>query len=199
MVWRSAGALVGAGAVGVVVLLMTPVVRGLGQVAAQAVVDQTEAEPNVRYEWSPAYPYGRPNPTAPPELAQFAFIIGEFDCIDEMRRRDGTWVRFRAIWNAHYFLNGFGVQDEYWNPDFHTSNIRIYDPTAGRWKITFFRMSGYQSGVWEGGLEGDDLVFRSGGRTSGPGLTFYDRTEDGFEWHSGGDDPGWKSTCTRRR
>lgn len=166
--------------------------------AGQAGVDQASAEPNVTYAPTPAYPFGRPNPEAPPELAQFAFMIGAFDCVDEVRQADGTMLRFDAIWNAHYFLNGFGVQDEYWTPTFYTSNIRIFDPASGRWKITFFRMPGYQSGVWEGVQEGDRLVFRSGGRTEGPGLTFYDMTDDGFEWNSGGENPGWTSSCKRR-
>jgi hypothetical protein len=60
-------------------------------------------------------------------------------------------------------------------------------------------MPGYQSGVWEGGKEGDRMMMRSGGRTEGPGLTFHHITEDGFQWNSGGDDPGWTSACTRRR
>ena len=60
-------------------------------------------------------------------------------------------------------------------------------------------MPGYQSGVWEGGKEGDKMVLRSGGQTTGPGLTFHKITRDGFEWNSGGASPGWKSSCTRRR
>lgn len=166
---------------------------------AQATGDRDSSEPNVTYAPSPAHPFGRPNPAAPPELEQFAFMIGEFDCVDEVRQRDGSRLRFDAIWNAHYFLNGFGIQDEYWTPTFFTSNIRIFDPDAGRWKITYFRMPGYQTGVWEGGLEGDRLIFRSGGRTEGPGLTFHQITDDGFEWNSGGDDPAWTSSCRRRR
>lgn len=164
---------------------------------AQAVTDQTE--PEVAFAPSPAHPFGRPNPAAPPQLAQMAFMVGEFDCVDEIRQRDGSRLRFKAIWNARYFLNGFGIQDEYWTPTFFTSNVRIYDPSTAQWKITFFRMPGYQSGVWEGGPEGDAMIFRSGGRTDGPGLTFHNITDAGFDWHSGGDDPGWTSTCTRRR
>ena len=172
---------------------------GPGGAAAQVVSDQTANAPEVAYVPSPAYPFGRANPGAPPELAQMAFMVGEFDCVDEVRQGDGSRLRFKAIWNARYFLNGFGIQDEYWTPTFFTSNIRIFDPDAGRWKITFFRMPGYQSGVWEGGQEGDSMVFRSGGRTSGPGLTFYNIRAGGFDWNSGGDDPGWTSTCIRRR
>ncbi len=166
---------------------------------AQEVGDNTAAEPDVLYAPSPAFPFGRMHPDAPPELAQFSFMVGEFDCIDEIRQRDGSWIRFRAIWNARYFLNGFGIQDEYWTPQFFTSNIRIFDPSIARWRVTFFRMPGYQSGVWEGVREGGRLIMRQGGRTTGPGLTFYNITEEGFDWRSGGEDAGWKSTCTRRR
>lgn len=166
--------------------------------AAQPLQAQS-VTPDPHYAPSPAHPFGRPHPEAPPELAQFAFMIGEFDCVDRIRQADGSYVTFPAIWNARYFLNGHGIQDEYWSPAFATSNIRIYDPAAGRWKITFFRTPGYQSGVWEGGIEGDRLVFRQGGQTSGPGLTFHSLTDDGFEWNSGGDTPGWTSSCTRRR
>ncbi len=163
------------------------------------VQDLTAGEPDVTYAPSPAHPFGRPHPDAPPELAQFAFMIGEFDCVDEIRQGDGSRLRFRAIWNARYFLNGFGIQDEYWTPRFFTSNLRIFDPASGRWQVTFFRMPGYQSGVWQGGKEGETMVMRQGGKTSGPGLTFHDISADGFEWHSGGDDPSWTSSCLRRR
>ncbi len=161
--------------------------------------DQTAGEPDVRYAPSPAYPFGHPNPGAPAELAQFAFMVGEFDCVDEIRQSDGSRTRFRAIWSARYFLNGFGIQDEYWTPRFFTSNLRIFDPKTGKWQVTFFRMPGYQSGVWQGVWEGDRMVMRQGERTSGPGLTFYNITPGGFDWHSGGESPGWTSSCKRRR
>jgi hypothetical protein len=45
----------------------------------------------------------------------------------------------------------------------------------------------------------DEMKMRSGGRTSGNALLFHNITGDGFQGHSGGDDPGWKSTCSRRR
>jgi hypothetical protein len=163
------------------------------------VFDQTGDEVDVSYAPGPAYPFGRPHPDAPAELEQFAFMVGEFDCVDEMRQKDGSFLRFRAIWNARYFLNGFGIQDEYWTPRFFTSNIRIYDPKSKQWQVTFFRMPGYQSGVWQGKKEGNMMVMRRDGRTIGPGLTFYDISEDGFRWHSGGETPGWTSTCKRRR
>ncbi len=100
------------------------------------------------YEPSPVYPFGRLNPDAPPETAQFSFIVGEFDCVDEIiNPQDGKWVTIAAIWNAKYFLNGQGIIDQYWSPQFSTSNIRIFEGKEKKWKVTFFRMPGYGHGV----------------------------------------------------
>ena len=163
----------------------------------------------VGYDPSLAYPFGRLHPDAPPETRQFAFMVGEFDCIDRLRQQDGTWIEFKAIWNAAYFLNGHGIQDRYWNGTFATSNIRIFDRKKDRWMVTFFRMPGYQSGVWEGEKEGDRLVMKQEstspeGETSVTSrLTFYDITDDGYRWvgeslRTGKPAPFWKSDCRRR-
>ena len=65
---------------------------------------------DTQYEASVAHPFGQPNPDAPAELAQFGFFIGEFACVDERFLPDGSSVRFNAIWNGHYFLNGHAIQ-----------------------------------------------------------------------------------------
>ncbi len=75
--------------------------------------------------------------------------------------------------------------------------------------VTFFRMPGYQSGVWEGEKEGDRLVMKQEstspeGETSVTSrLTFYDITDDGYRWvgeslRTGKPAPFWKSVCRRR-
>jgi hypothetical protein len=64
--------------------------------SAQTVQDDTAPDPNTMYAPSPAYPFGRPHPDAPPKLEQFAFMVGEFDCVDEIRQRDGTRLRFQS-------------------------------------------------------------------------------------------------------
>jgi len=157
------------------------------------------------YEPSPALPYGRLNPKAPPETKQFAFMIGEFDCVDEIfNGQANRWIKFPAIWNAKYFLNGYGIQDEYWSPRFSTSNIRIFDSKAKKWKVNFFRMPGYSSGVWSGIKEGKNLVMRQGDDKQGTRLTFHNIRKEGFDWigesmKEGKASPFWQSSCTRRR
>ena len=158
-----------------------------------------------KYEPSPAFPYGRMNPKAPNETKQFSFMIGEFDCVDSViNPKDGKWIEFPAIWNAKYFLNGYGIQDQYWSPRFSTSNIRIFDSKEKKWKVTYFKKPGYGSGVWSGVKEGEDLVMRQGDDKRGSRLTFSSISKDGFEWvgesmKDGKPTPFWKSSCKRRR
>lgn len=157
------------------------------------------------YEPNAAFPYGKLNPNAPLETAQFSFMIGEFDCVDQVvNPQTGKWVKFPAIWNAKYFLNGHGIQDQYWSPRFSTSNIRIFDRKEKKWKVTFFRMPGYSSGVWSGNKIGNDLVMRQGDDQKGSRLTFSKITQNRFEWvgesmNKGNASAFWKSSCKRRR
>lgn len=157
------------------------------------------------YEPSPAFPYGRLNPKAPPETKQFAFMIGEFDCVDEIiNPQTGKWAKFPAIWNAKYFLNGYAIQDQYWSPPFSTSNIRIFDAKDKKWKVTFFRMPGYSASTISGKKEGKNMVMRQDTDRQGMKLTFYNISKYGFDWvgenlREGKATPFWKSSCNRRR
>lgn len=164
------------------------------------------------YDPSPAHPFGRPHPNAPPELQQFAFMLGEFDCVDSLRRPDGSWHQTAAIWNAHYFLNGHGIQDVYWNDTFATSNIRLFDVSRGKWFVNFFKMpaNSVGTGVWVGAQEegqgGRSMVMWSGSedRANGSRLTFFNIGNEGFEWVSesvrnGVATASWRSKCTRRK
>ena len=158
------------------------------------------------YEPNAAHPYGRLNPKAPPETKQFSFMIGEFDCVDEIvNPQTGKWFKMKAIWNAKYFLNGHAIQDQYWSPAFSTSNIRIFDVKDKKWKVTFFRMPGYSpSNAISGQKEGKNMVMRQGTEKQGSKLTFYNITKNGFDWvgesmQGGKANPFWKSSCKRRR
>jgi hypothetical protein len=167
-----------------------------------------EPEIQMGYDPSPAYPHGRLHPNAPPQTVQFAFMLGEFDCTDSVRSADGGWSLFPAIWNANYFLNGHGIQDQYWSPRFSTSNIRIFDSKSGAWKVTFFKKPGYGSGVWTGKKEDKNMVMRQtntspDGTTAESRLTFHNISNDGFDWVAERvtekeTRASWKSSCRRR-
>lgn len=57
--------------------------------------------------------YGNPNPKAPPELSQFAFIIGKWRCDARLKGEDGTWQPYQATWVGRYILDGYVIADEY--------------------------------------------------------------------------------------
>ena len=71
------------------------VVNGGPAPAEAKLVDATGGEPSTSYSPSPAYPYGWTNSEAPAELGQFAFMIGEFDCVDTIRR--AKWRRLSSL------------------------------------------------------------------------------------------------------
>ena len=57
--------------------------------------------------------YGHPNPNAPRELSQFAFLIGKWRCEAKIKGENGSWQLFKATWVARYILDGYVIADEY--------------------------------------------------------------------------------------
>lgn len=149
---------------------------------------QSAGTPDDRYEPSAEHPYGRANPDAYAELEQFSFIVGRFECADRRRLSQEEWVDEEKIWLGRYYLNGHAIRDDTWRASGSTSNIRVYDPDAQEWVITYFTSGGAATPpMWRGGQEGEVLTFRQPS-TSPQGvegtsrLTFSAITADGFEW-----------------
>lgn len=158
-------------------------------------------------------PFGKLNPKAPPETAQFSFMIGEFDCVSEQRNQDESWQEPAAmIWSSRYFLNGYGIQDYSWKENnSYSSSTRIYDTTNMEWVVTFYsapKFSGTPA-TWKGGKKEDDMVLKRdqkapNGMEGVSRLTFYDIGENGYKWIGEwvSEDgsivyPFWKISCER--
>ena len=83
--------------------------------------------------------YDNPNPKAPPELSQFAFIIGEWRCDVRVKDDDGTWQTYQATWVGRYILDGYVIADEYRMTDHagalvvHGMNFRSYSVDKKTW------------------------------------------------------------------
>ncbi|WP_421787764.1 hypothetical protein [Hyphobacterium sp.] len=98
--------------------------------------------------------YGAPHPDAPPEFAQFAFIIGDFDVgYRTWDAEAGGWLepQFQARWNGYYGLNGRAVIDEWFDPGYGYRaesgtgiNIRLYDEGEGRWETAWHYTANYE-------------------------------------------------------
>lgn len=91
--------------------------------------------------------YGEPHPDMPPEFAQFAFIIGDFDVGYrnwDAEADDWGEPQFYARWNGYYGFGGRAIFDEWFDPGYgyvETSgagiNIRLFDVEAGRWETAW--------------------------------------------------------------
>jgi hypothetical protein len=94
----------------------------------------------------PKCDYGKPHPSAPSELAQFSFLIGDYT-IDAQAWAGKDWtapgqVPVPARWNGWYGLDGMAIYDEWYTQDPGVNaetargvNVRFYDDKNKEWKM----------------------------------------------------------------
>jgi len=152
------------------------------------IADNTSAQENKPvslkdYGVNETHPFGRPNPDAPAELKQMAFMIGDFDRKERSRQKDGRWNQWvKGEWNSRYFMNGYAIIDETYNygTGNTTTNLRFFDAKDELWKVTWFKEPGYNTTYAEGVQEGDNMVMIE--KSSGNRYVFYDIKKNSFEW-----------------
>jgi len=170
---------------------------------------------NSSYETSDKYPFGRMNPEAPPQTADFAPLIGLCDCKSETRKADRTWAEpINMIWKWKYIMNGMGVQDETLKEDGkHAGSIRQYSKDSARWYVHYYTSAAIATrlSTWEGNKKGDDIVLYKdqkapNGMEGFYRLTFSNISDNGFDWIGEWVDktekvvfPTWKIRCTKRK
>jgi hypothetical protein len=83
----------------------------------------------------------KPNPNAPSELSQFAFLIGNWRCEAKIKLPSGEWQTYQAQWSGRYILDGYAIADEYRMTAASGElivlgmNFRTYDATRQIWSI----------------------------------------------------------------
>jgi len=144
------------------------------------------------YEVSPQNPYGKLNPDAPSEVADYELLIGTCDCLSYSKNLDnGTWAPpVNMEWTFKYIMNGTAVQDGTLKSDeSHAGSIRLYQPDSAKWYIHYFNIKKPTSvlAVWSGGNKGDEIVLLQqqkapNGLDGFYKIRFYDISERGFSW-----------------
>lgn len=147
-----------------------------------------------QYEYEPSdqNPYGLVNPNAPKETSDFASLIGFCQCKSISRIDQNTWADTVMMnWTFKYIMNGMAVQDETLKADgAHSGSIRQYNADSAKWYVHYYSSSTPVAKLptWEGmKMENENIVlYRDSPAPNGtPGdyrLTFFDLTEQGFNW-----------------
>lgn len=166
------------------------------------------------YEPSEKYPFGRVNPDAPKQTADFQKLIGECNCKSVSRNPDQTWADpVDMIWRWKYIMNGMAVQDETLKFDRkHSGSIRQYNKDSLKWYVHYYSSNGATPKLptWEGNKnENGDIVLymnqKAPNGTEGYSrLTFYEISDKGYKWKGEWVDKTetvvflfWKITCLR--
>lgn len=171
------------------------------------------------YEYAPSttHPFGLPNPDAPPQILDYAQIIGECDCKSTTRNTDRTWKAesVNMIWRFKYIMNGFGVQDETLKADGgHSGSIRQFSQDSSKWFVHYYSNTGVTPvlSAWSGNKneDGNIILYREQKAPNGTEgffkITFSDISEDGFKWLGEWVNtaetfsfPTWKIDCKKRK
>jgi len=166
---------------------MRPVSRTLvGGLAAWLVVSPSVSASPERWDGL--------HPDAPPETAQFAFLIGEWDCTIRQMKPDGSgWSERRARWTGYWILGGWAIQDDWESPapgggTFRGTNIRSFNPRTGKWDNRWLPAGTLQWAYYEAEKRGDTMVMTGGEGRDQAGREFVDRNTfsdigaDSWKW-----------------
>jgi len=136
--------------------------------------------------------FGTLNPDAPPETAQFGFIVGAWHCRSKFMGQDGAYVEGTATWTGRYVLDGWAIRDDWQSTladgrTFHGFNIRSFNPQTRKWDNRWLPQYSLQWKYYEAEKVGDTMVMTGGEGSDQNGEfidrnTFYDIGEDRWMW-----------------
>jgi hypothetical protein len=145
--------------------------------------------PPIRYQPDPDSPIGTRNADGPAQLAEYDFVIGDWDVSITVALQDGQEMTYDARWHNHWILDGLAVMQEWRGPYATGAEFRTFNARDGHW-------AGYN--IYPGAprgwrpttsqLTGDDMVVTIEGiDAQGPMLnreTYTDITADSFRMYS---------------
>ena len=133
-----------------------------------------------------------PHPDAPPETAQFAFLIGEWHCVIRSMGPDGETSERRASWVGSWDLGGWAIRDDWTSQlpggaTFHGFNIRSFNIRTGKWDNRWLQSGDLRWKDYEAEKVGETMVMTGGeGRDANGDFiernTFHDIGELSWRW-----------------
>ncbi len=83
-------------------------------------------------------PPGEPNPNAPEELSQLAFLIGHWQAQGKSLQGDGTWEESSGESRVRYILDGYAIASTYQVQGGVGMTLFSYNPDHNRWVVEYF-------------------------------------------------------------
>lgn len=140
-----------------------------------------------RFGYTEQLPLGKPNPHE--ESAPFAKLIGSWVCVSR-DVVDSTWYDNKAAWKWEYILGGHAVLNHWWQEDnspkaptqeYFANGIFIRNKDTNHWEAVIVNSRPHKlSPRFQLDLKGNEIHMSDG--TGKWLVTFYDITEDSFEW-----------------
>jgi hypothetical protein len=141
---------------------------------------------------SAAQDYGTRNPAAPPEVDQFAFLVGRWHCDFTGNRADGSVMKGTADWRIRWIIDGHALQDEWTFADEngtvlnHGTMFRTWDAGKGHWTIVEQGSTSPRFHFMTAEKVGETMVMHEEIETAGGKIkarrVFHDITPDSFQW-----------------
>jgi len=156
----------------------------------------------ILYQPNPDSPIGTRNKNGPPELAEFDFVIGDWDAVITWTPPGAEVVTYKAKWHNHWVVDGLVVMQEWRGPYLTGTEIRSWDRRQKKWT----GRNVYVNGIWhETTAEFKDgkmiVIIEDAEDRNGPFKnreTYHEITENSFKMYSDRSDDGGK-TWTKGR
>ena len=168
----------------VLVLVLAPVASAGGLVSVEsALADEPTAT---------AAGYGTRNPAAPPETAQFDFLVGCWLADITVKRADGSVITAQAEWTIRYILDGRALRDDWFviledgSISNHGTMYRSFNVQRGTWTIVEQLTPGLEFEFMTAQQEDDTMVMYEHEHGFDGALTgkrvFFNIKPEHFEW-----------------
>ncbi len=92
--------------------------------------------------------FGSPHPDAPPELLEFGFLVGPWNCEIEWPQADGSRGKGVGTWIGRWMMDGWAIRDDFrdgFYEGFRATTFRSWDARERAWRG--FWLDG-RSGAW---------------------------------------------------
>lgn len=140
-------------------MVLFNVCRKAAMLAALFVVAGNVNAQEIQFQPTQDSPIGSHNESGPDELAQYAFLAGDWDVVVTMPQPNKDPFVYQAKWHNHWVVNGYVMMQEWRGPYSTGTEIRSFNPTTKKWDGRNLYVP--SPGTWyenEAEMVGDEMI-----------------------------------------